>query len=114
MNEEEIIELVKKEITNTYSEGKAKALQGLLDLYNKEKEKNKELEIIACGIKALEANSASDEIYYLIGKTGFLKGEYKHLLDDYISKDKIKQKIEYYRTIDNAVGALILNNILEE
>ena len=45
MNEEEIIEIVKKEITNTYAEVKAKALQGLLDLYNKEKEKNKELEL---------------------------------------------------------------------
>lgn len=44
LSEEEIIEIVKKEIVNTYAERKAKALQGLLDLYNKEKEKNKELE----------------------------------------------------------------------
>lgn len=40
MSEDEIIEIVKNEITNTYAEGKAIALQGLLDLYQKEKEKN--------------------------------------------------------------------------
>lgn len=38
MSEEEIIDIVKTEITNSYAERKAKALQGLLDLYNKEKE----------------------------------------------------------------------------
>ncbi len=46
MSEDEIIEIVKNEITNTYAEGKAIALQGLLDLYQKEKEKNKALEYI--------------------------------------------------------------------
>jgi hypothetical protein len=38
MTEEEIIDIVKKEITNTYAERKAKALQGLLDLYKTQKE----------------------------------------------------------------------------
>ncbi len=42
MTEDEIIEIVKNEIINTYAERKAIAFQGLLDLYQKEKEKNKE------------------------------------------------------------------------
>lgn len=35
-------------------------------------------------------------------------------LDNYINKDKIKAKIEYYRKIDNTVGVRILENLLED
>jgi hypothetical protein len=38
LSEEEIIDIVKKEITNTYTERKTKALQCLLDLYINQKE----------------------------------------------------------------------------
>ena len=32
----------------------------------------------------------------------------------FVSKDKIKAKIDYYKKIDNAVGVKILERILEE
>ena len=92
MSEDEIIEIVKNEITNTYAEGKAIALQGLLDLYQKEKEKNKELE-----------NADLTTVYL----NGFYDGEKKW-------KDKIREKIEYYKKIDNAVGITIFSKLLEE
>lgn len=38
----------------------------------------------------------------------------KKVVEDYISKDKIREKIDYYKKIDNAVGVKILERILEE
>ena len=60
------------------------------DLYKKEKEKNKELE-----------NADLTTVYM----SGFYDGE-KML------ENKIKAKIEYYRTIDNTVGMTILEEFL--
>lgn len=107
MSEEEIIEYIEKikqdysiriigennvsGIISTENFNRITAIQGLLDLYNKEKEKNKELE------------NADLSVVYM---NGFYDGEKKW-------KDKIKVKIEYYKLIDNDVGVRILENLLK-
>lgn len=55
---------------------------------------NKELKVITDGIKVLETDNVPDDTYYVITKRDFLNGSYKNLLDDYIPKSKIKEKIE--------------------
>ena len=83
MSEKEILDIIKdflqlKEIHSTDSMSKSflsvykEAIQGLLDLYNKEKEKNKELE-----------NTDLTTVYM----DGFYDGEKKW-------KDKIREKLE--------------------
>ena len=57
-------------------------------------QKNEELEIIKSSIKSLQTNHVNDDTYYLISKKDFLKGDYKKLLDDYVSKDEIRRKLE--------------------
>ena len=108
MNEEEIIEYIKDEIeneTDTYHwfddmpenktrkqlEESINAHQGLLDLYQKEKEKNKEL----------EANY--DKLS-------------RHFVNNHISKDKIKAKIEevekeYFKMLSDGTLSLETKNI---
>lgn len=84
MSEEEIIGKLKRIIKIAYSKEFATfeltyqyvdAIQGLLDLYNKEKEKN----------KSIEAQRLRDMCYKTDG--------------NYISKDKIKEKIEEYEEL---------------
>ena len=77
MNEEEIIKILSDEIValNVGHEKYEEAVEGLLDLYQKEKEKNKELQIY---MKE-----------YLIPKSTI------NLV--YISKDKIINKAEEYK-----------------
>lgn len=83
LSEEEIIEEVKKElrlaknVDDIATTIRNEYVRGLLDLYNKEKEKN----------KILEAN-------------GFRKGLYEKDCN-YISKDKIREKIEEYEEFVN-------------
>lgn len=125
MNEEEIIEIIEKlqceykeqENENKYNDYTvykakeySKGLQGLLNLYqkeklnsfnlseqlDKEKEKNKELEKITKAVKLLETEKIPDDTYYVIAKTDYLKGDYENILKDYINKDKIKEKIEEF------------------
>ena len=90
MSEEEIIEILKRDMF-MFSCEQEEAIQGLLDLYNKQKEKNKEL---------------TDE--YMIQKhlinPDFLK--------NYISKDKIKNIIESSSYPDFAIQKII--ELLEE
>lgn len=81
MSEEEIIKMLKEySATNPFQKSMFyvsnlhEAIQGLLDLYNKEKEKNKILD------NMLLVNKEQYE---------FIKNK-----DNYISKDKIKQCIE--------------------
>ena len=42
----------------------------------------------------MQINSLEEEKYIVISKSSFLDGSYKHLLDDYIPVQKIKDKIE--------------------
>ena len=90
MSEEEIMDNIKDflQLEEIHSNNNAiksflsiyqEALQGLLDLYNKEKEKNKKL--IDGQIETLEKILAPK------------------LLEKFISKDKIKEKIEEYEEI---------------
>jgi len=55
---------------------------------------NKELSIIKRGIQVMESNFANADTYYLIAKPNFLKSDYKKLLDDYIPKSEIRDKLE--------------------
>lgn len=65
------------------------------------KNKVKELEVITNGIKVLETNGVNDDTFYVIAKTDFLKGSYKHLLDDYIPKSKVEKIIKELKTEKN-------------
>lgn len=101
LNEEEIIKNIKEQIQwsdhNTYK----MALQGLLNLYNKEKEKNNELKKeLDLKIKALDIAMSNP---------------------DYICKDKIKEKIEVIQKrikeetrTDFLITLKILENELQE
>ena len=71
MSEEEILEEIKSLSPS------ADAIQGILDLYNKQKEKNKKLE------------EERTEIRKKIGK-------YINRNDNYISKDKIREIVDIY------------------
>ena len=88
MSEEEIIEIVKKEIQNTYAEGKARALQGLLDLYNKEKAKNKEL--YDKGYKEGLTKTLQPQI---LGNWKKSNANIIKIKSQFVSKDKIKEKV---------------------
>ena len=111
LSEEEIIKEVKGFLD--FEEGiSMKTIQGLLDLYIKEKEKNKELdrenqalyESINCDDNTMLAKlyqkekekneELTDE--YLIQRD-LINAEF--LNENYISKDKIKEKIEEYEEI---------------
>lgn len=123
LSEEEIIEIIKdfldlREIHSSDAMAKSflsiykEAIQGLLDLYNKEKEKNKELdrenqalyESINCDDNTMLAKlyqkekeknkELTDE--YLIQRD-LINAEF--LNENYISKDKIIEKIEEYEEI---------------
>lgn len=92
MSEEEIIRNVKriieyKVISNYINDNDSRAIQGLLDLYNKEKEKNKNIEDIF-----VADNLPKEQVAIIISKQYF--SEYKELKSNYISKDKIKNLIK--------------------
>lgn len=78
LSEEEIIKKIKRYINgkDTMKETLVRAIQGLLDLYNKEKEKNKKLKE-----KCKELIKEKQELTTI-------------LEDDVIHKNKIKEKLE--------------------
>lgn len=89
MSEEEIIESVKYHITLEYMgfcNIDKVSLQGLLDLYNKEKDKNASLKKQINLMKSININ------------------------DNYISKDKIKKLYDFYKN----TGYYELEKVLEE
>lgn len=75
------------------------AISNLISENKELKEENEELKIIKSGIQALETNFAADDTYYVIGKRGFFKGDYRKLLDNYILKSKVEEKINKYNDI---------------
>ena len=82
---------------------------------NKElKEENEELKIIKSGIQALETNFANDDTYYVIGKRGFFKGEYRKLLDDYIPKSKVEELLKEIQEEGKIAYKNFMNKKLEE
>lgn len=56
-------------------------------------ERNKELSIIKSLIEAFEVNGIDDGCYIVMTKRGFLNSSYKKLLDDFIAKKKIENKV---------------------
>ena len=99
MSEEEIIEEVEKElklaknIDDVATTIRNEYIEGLLDLYNKEKEKNKEL-LQDRKNYAEEYIHNNPWIYKQLNELYVFKTDVEK---DYISKDKIKDKIEEYR-----------------
>lgn len=61
---------------------------------NSLKAENEELKILKSGIQTLQDLRIEDGKYIVMSKNDFLNGSCKHLLDDYISKQKIKDKIK--------------------
>lgn len=117
MSEEEIIDIIKPFQTNYEELDGAKdikisieeyqAILGLLDLYNKEKEKNKKL---------VNPNKLQFSYYDVNGKT-------RVCLNGFVSKDKIRQEIKELENmnVDGEVFTTALNfakkeleNLLEE
>lgn len=58
------------------------------------RKENEELKIVKSAIQTLQINSIEDEKYIVISKSSFLDGSYKHLLDEYIPIQEVKDKIE--------------------
>lgn len=72
----------------------AKNLNLIFEIIEKQQKEIEELSIIKNSIQTLETHFVNDDTYYVIAKENFLEGDFRHLLDDYISKDKIKEKIQ--------------------
>lgn len=115
MSEEEIVQILKnidgKDLLNCwdYGEKELKAIEGLLDLYQKEKEKNKKLEDMDittaylsgfCDGDKFWKNKYIEQVKY--GTKISIEGEaVQQIIDiikkDYISKDKIKNIADKYK-----------------
>lgn len=93
MNEKEIIEILKRDMF-MFSCEQEEAIQGLLDLYNKEKEKNIELLVKLDMKKILFARK--DHITKEILCEYYIRKD--EIDKDYISKDKIREKIKEIRS----------------
>lgn len=61
---------------------------------NSLKAENEELKILKSGIQTLQDLRIEDGKYIVMSKNDFLNGSCKHLLDDYISKQEIKDIID--------------------
>lgn len=68
--------------------------QHILSEYKRVLKENEELKIIKSAIQTLQINSLEEEKYIVISKDSFLDGSYKHLLDDYIPKQRVKDIID--------------------
>lgn len=108
----------------------AKNYKIILNLIDKLQKENEELKILKSGIQTLQDLRIEDGKYIVMSKNDFLNGSCKHLLDDYISRQKIKdeikeldkriknpKKISYWAsyTISECIGIRsILQELLEE
>lgn len=80
---------------NEYMHNELNKQQTTINKYAKE---NEELKILKSGIQTLQDLRIEDGKYIVMSKNDFLNGSCKHLLDDYISKQEIKDiinKIDY-------------------
>ena len=97
MNEEEkkAVEYLEKYTKwETYGERNLeKDIITTLNLIEKLQKENKGLKILKSGIQTLQNLGIEDGKYIVMSKTDFLNGSCKHLLDDYIPIQKIKDKI---------------------
>lgn len=76
---------------NEYMHNELNKQQTTINKYAKE---NEELKILKSAIQTLQNLGIEDGKYIVMSKTDFLNGSCKHLLDDYIPIQKIKDKIE--------------------
>lgn len=79
---------------NYYSVWDLKCIEILLSDYKRILKENEELKILKSGIQTLQNLGIEDGKYIVMSKTDFLNGSCKHLLDDYISKQEIKNIID--------------------
>lgn len=70
------------------------SIEDILSDYKRVLKENEELKVVKSAIQTLQINSIEDEKYIVISKSSFLDGSYKHLLDDYIPIQKIKDIID--------------------
>ena len=89
------------------------SFDNILSEYKKVLKENEELKIIKSAIQTLQINSLEEEKYIVISKGSFLDGSYKHLLDDYIPIQKVKDKIEEEKLPLVIVGGRINKRTLE-
>ncbi len=102
MNEEEIINILTDDIValNVGYEKYEEAVQGLLDLYNKEKERNKDLEQIEKEHKE-ENGMLREELENI----EYIKRNFDYCLEQKIKEGielKVKEKIEEYNKMIDA------------
>lgn len=110
MSEEEIIRNVKriieyKVISNYINDNDSRAIQGLLDLYNKEKEENKR-------IKSLDYTALTEEMEMGLWMPRADVEEYYvpiENLNDYIQKSKVREKIEKLKVLAEKADDETLN-----
>lgn len=114
MNEKEKIKDLKAVYSGAVQAKKiemANIIKGGIDLIEKLQKENEELKIVKSAIQTLQINSIKDEKYIVISKNSFLDGSYKHLLDEYIPVQKIREKIEEmqkeYNKLDEEVDRYI-------
>ena len=99
MNEEEkqAVEFVKKRTKELkkYAKRENELVYDdiILNLIEKLQKENKGFKILKSGIQTLQNLGIEDGKYIVMSKTDFLNGSCKHLLDDYIPIQKVKDKI---------------------
>ena len=130
MNEEEIIKIIKYMLENKNTDINViinyEAIKGLLDLYNKEKEKNKELsnsydklakecneENKRCMMLAIEKQDCFEKYRYNLQQNESLTKEFSNVIPVQKIKDKIeeldKEKLKY----DNDLRIYTLRNTFD-
>ena len=80
--------------TGLYYKEDLENLEHILSDYKRVQKELEELKIIKSAIQTLQINSIEDEKYIVISKSSFLDGSYKHLLDEYIPIQEVKDKIK--------------------
>jgi hypothetical protein len=86
------LELESEKLKNTdLEQAKIEYLEVLNEKLQKE---NEELKILKSGIQTLQNLGIEDGKYIVMSKTDFLNGSCKHLLDDYIPLQKVKDIID--------------------
>lgn len=90
----ELIRKIKKEGIERFIVTRPEYVYIILNLIEKLQKENEELKIVKSAIQTLQINSMEDEKYIVISKSSFFDGSYKHLLDEFIPIQKVKDKIE--------------------
>lgn len=79
---------------NILEQGSYETEQKLKQQIKKLQKENEGLKILKSGIQTLQNLGIEDGKYIVMSKTDFLNGSCKHLLDDYIPVQKVKEKME--------------------